>query len=89
MSSTPSQSSIPGDSSTPGHGSTPTHNTTQSQKSTPHTHAYHSGRNREVVSLLLKMDSTLNSLVEITKKLAAERGVKKEDGPKYTVSFLL
>ncbi len=34
------------------------------------------------------MDSTLNSLVEITKKLAAaEGGNKKEDDPKYTVCY--
>ncbi len=47
-------------------------------------------RSREILSLLQKMDSTLNSLVEITKKLAAaEGGSKNEDDPKYTVSMLL
>lgn len=61
---------------------------TPSNGSTPRTHTHRIGSNREVVSLLLKMDSTLNTLVDITKKLTAEGGVKKEDDPKYTVSIL-
>ena len=72
----------PSPSTTPGHSST-------TQKSTIQTPTYRSGRNREVLNLLQKMNSTLNSLVEITKKLAAEGGVKKEDDPKYMVSIFL
>jgi hypothetical protein len=68
------------------HSATPSRSA--SQRSTPRTHTHHSSSNQEVVSLLLKMHTTLNSLVEITRKLATEGGVKKEDDPKYTVSLL-
>ena len=67
--------------------STSLSSTPKSQMSTPRTHSDRSGSNREVVKLLLKMNSTLDSLVDITRKLAAEGGVKKEDDPKYTVSI--